>query len=504
MDNFEYVVIQAGGLGSRMGNHTLNKPKCMIPYNGKSIIQHTIDYFKNKKIFIICDYKKELLKSYILDVLKYDVTFVDAKQKSTTSGLDDIYDLLPENEPFIYLWSDLILTQDIKFDFNKDVNVYLTDEILCRWSVVNNKMIKEASKENGVVGIFTFKNKSILKKLNLKESFVGGNIVNFHSNEIGFKKIKGLIEIGTEGFYNDLLINGSKSRFFNDVKISKNVVTKKCIDSNYSSLIDNEVSWYKFLNNKVNFIPYLVSSDPLTMTRIKGKHVFETTLSSESKLEVIKSVCDNLNTLHSMDKKKSNLEDLQDIYINKTIDRVFSVKGVIPFFTSSHFFVNGVYCINPFYKENITDLINDIKTLLFNDSYGIIHGDPTFSNILINSKNETFLIDPRGIFGKTKIYGDCNYDWAKLYYSVNGNYDSINSKSFSVKIEDNKIDLKIKSNGFEEFSEIVLKNSNMSKKQMTLHQSLIWLSLTGYVKEDYDSILYSFFYGVLLWNLMKI
>jgi len=193
MDNFEYVVIQAGGLGSRMGNHTLNKPKCMIPYNGKSIIQHTIDYFKNKKIFIICDYKKELLKSYILDVLKYDVTFVDAKQKSTTSGLDDIYDLLPENEPFIYLWSDLILTQDIKFDFNKDVNVYLTDEILCRWSVVNNKMIKEASKENGVVGIFTLKNKNILKKLNLKESFVGGNIVNFDSNEIGFKKIKGLV-----------------------------------------------------------------------------------------------------------------------------------------------------------------------------------------------------------------------------------------------------------------------------------------------------------------------
>jgi len=269
-------------------------------------------------------------------------------------------------------------------------------------------------------------------------------------------------------------------------------------------LIDNEVSWYKFLNNKVNFIPNLISSDPLTMTRIKGNHVFETTLSIESKLEVIKSICDNLNTLHSMDKKKSNLEDLQDVYINKTIDRVFSVKGVIPFFELSHFFVNGVYCINPFYEENKTDLISDIKTLLFNDSYGIIHGDPTFSNILINNKNETFLIDPRGIFGKTKIYGDCNYDWAKLYYSVSGNYDSINSKSFSVKIEDNKIDLKIKSNGFEEFSEIILKNSNMSKKQMTLHQSLIWLSLTGYVKEDYDSILYSFFYGVLLWNLMKI
>ena len=40
---------------------------------------------------------------------------------------------------------------------------------------------------------------------------------------------------------------------------------------------------------------------------------------------------------------------------------------------------------------------------------------------------KTILIDPRGYFGKTKFYGDVDYDWAKLYYSLCGEYEiSIN------------------------------------------------------------------------------
>jgi hypothetical protein len=67
------------------------------------------------------------------------------------------------------------------------------------------------------------------------------------------------------------------------------------------------------------------------------------------------------------------------------------------------------------------------------------------------------------IFGNTKIYGDKNYDWAKLYYSVNGNYDSVNSKKFSVKFNKQNIILDIESNGFEEFSDLIIKKSGISK-----------------------------------------
>ena len=503
MNNFNYVVIQAGGVGSRMGSHTKNKPKCMVSYNGKSMIQHTIDYFENKKIIIICDYKKDLLKSYISKVLKYDVIFIDAKEKSTTSGLNEVYNIIPENEPFVYLWSDLILTEPIEFKFDKAINIYLTDDVLCRWSVAKNKMVKESSSKNGVAGLFSFKNKEILKQLNFYKSFVGGNIANFHEEKIGFINVKGLMEIGTEQFYDKLLKESNKSRFFNDVKITNNFVVKKCINPIYDSLIENEINWYNYLKNKVDFIPTIFSLNPLTMNKICGNHIFDLNLSKNDKLEIIKSICDNLIILHSIIVKESNYSDLEETYINKTISRVYSVKDIIPLFETASFFINNKHCINPFYDYNIKDLIIDVKSLLYTDKYTVIHGDPTFSNILVNNENKSFFIDPRGIFGNTKIYGDSNYDWAKLYYSVNGNYDSINSKSFSVKIQENKINLDIKSNGFEKFSSIILKKSNMTEKQMLLHQALIWLSLTGYVKEDYDSILYAFFYGVLLWNLAR-
>ena len=56
--------------------------------------------------------------------------------------------------------------------------------------------------------------------------------------------------------------------------------------------------------------------------------------------------------------------------------------------------------------------------------FNIIHGDPTFSNIIISKSNKPYLIDPRLKFGKSDYYGDPFYDWAKLFYSVVGSYDN--------------------------------------------------------------------------------
>ena len=50
------------------------------------------------------------------------------------------------------------------------------------------------------------------------------------------------------------------------------------------------------------------------------------------------------------------------------------------------------------------------------------------------------LIDPRGYFGKTKLYGDADYDWAKLYYSINGNYDLFNRKKFTLDIREKDVE----------------------------------------------------------------
>lgn len=56
---------------------------------------------------------------------------------------------------------------------------------------------------------------------------------------------------------------------------------------------------------------------------------------------------------------------------------------------------------------------------------GVIHGDPVFTNILINSLGKIKMIDMRGKLGsEMSIYGDIYYDFAKVYQSLIG-YDEI-------------------------------------------------------------------------------
>lgn len=72
------------------------------------------------------------------------------------------------------------------------------------------------------------------------------------------------------------------------------------------------------------------------------------------------------------------------------------------------------------------------------DAWCMIHGDPVFTNILIESDNLIKFIDMRGNFGgMTTIFGDKLYDYAKVYQSLVG-YDEIlhdSPVSFSYKLK---------------------------------------------------------------------
>ena len=56
---------------------------------------------------------------------------------------------------------------------------------------------------------------------------------------------------------------------------------------------------------------------------------------------------------------------------------------------------------------------------------GVIHGDPVFTNIIINKYGKIKFIDMRGkINDNLTIFGDELYDWGKIYQSLIG-YDEI-------------------------------------------------------------------------------
>ena len=59
-------IILAAGKGTRL--YPLTKPKCLIKYQGKSILDHQLENCKKMnitKIFLVCGYKSSQIKKKI-------------------------------------------------------------------------------------------------------------------------------------------------------------------------------------------------------------------------------------------------------------------------------------------------------------------------------------------------------------------------------------------------------------------------------------------------------
>ena len=494
------IIIQAGGLGSRLLENTKNKPKCLVPINGKPIVQHILEKNKDCNFIIIGDYKVDILRKYVKNFYKeYNISIVETHEKGTCAGISDCSDLINANEPVAVIWSDLLLEEELFHDNEKDINVFLSDDVVCRYVYKENEIIKETNNKNGIVGVFTFKNSEVLKLVPPSGSLVSDWIKNINL-EVGFKKlIRPLKEIGTI----ELLEKNSNKlfcRFFNNIEIKDDKIIKTCKDIKYRDLLEDEKIWYKYILSKnKSIIPEIFSLQPLIMEYIYGKQGFSCNFSKEEKIVVLKNIANLFNDLHSLETIQKSDKDIKKVYVSKTLERIEKVKDVIPFFDYEEIISNGIKLKNPFHEQYYSIFLNAISSLNC-DQFHPIHGDPTFSNLLIEDNLSIKMIDPRGSFGDIKIYGDKDYDWAKLYYSMIGNYDSINSKKYNLEYSNNIINYSLNSNGWEFLEEQFYELSLINKQKNLLLNSIIWLSLCGYVIEDYDAILISFIKGVEYWN----
>jgi aminoglycoside phosphotransferase len=304
-------------------------------------------------------------------------------------------------------------------------------------------------------------------------------------------------EVGTVEKYEEILSKEINHRFFNEVKIEDDKVYKKCVDLKYENVHQAEKDWYEYVKDSFTRIPIIYSTDPLIMSRVEGKHAWEI---KSNKDWVIENYCGALQQLHSIKGSCEPLGDYDcaDTYMFKPYQRVMEVKSIIEDFSKPVIEINRKSCRNPFCDMRSFEKIME-NNLLKNIHYTVIHGDCTFSNTLVDDKNQVWFIDPRGTFGGSKIYGDPRYDWAKLYYSAVGNYDKINSKKFSVD-RSNGVKLDIESNGYGHFGDYIIQRSKMTKVEMLLLHAGIWFSLSGYVKEDIEAVLYSFYKGCEIWT----
>ena len=110
------IVILAAGQGTRLRPLTNEKPKCMVEFNNKPIIDYILETAKNCKVdnvAVVCGYKEYILKQHLKDkkitYFKNDY-FEKTNMVSTLFCAKEFMD-----DDIIISYSDIIYKCDIEF-----------------------------------------------------------------------------------------------------------------------------------------------------------------------------------------------------------------------------------------------------------------------------------------------------------------------------------------------------------------------------------------------------
>lgn len=489
-----YIIVQAGGKGTRMEALTENKPKALVPVNNLPMLFHLFRKYPKCKFIIIGDYRYDVLEKYLKEFAKVDYQMVcGTGHTGTCAGMSEAVSLIPENERFMLIWCDLVLPADYKMPETDNNVIGLSKDFTCRWKYENNLFTEEKSQEYGVAGHFIFKDKSYLADVP-----TDGEFVRWLQTK-GYKfEVQGLYHTHEYGLYQEWdKLPKTKCRPFNRVRAEENRFYKEAIDEQGKILAEREVAWYRALKGK-HFanIPDIYEYEPLCMELIQGKNIYEYgNLSYDSKRSILRQIVDCLEQVHSLESIPADSESYRTAYLEKTYERLKKVRNLVPFANDEIVIVNGKQCRNIFYhQEELESLVMQYLPT----SFKMIHGDCTFSNIMLKNDSIPMLIDPRGYFGTTELYGDEAYDWVKLYYSLFSNYDQFNLKRFRLHIGEEAVDIETASNNWEDLEDYFfeLLEGKVTRQQMKIFLAIVWLSLTTYAWEDYDSICGAFYKGV--------
>lgn len=490
-------IVQAGGQGSRMEHYTWNKPKCLVPIDGRPLLYHLMEQAPDAQFIIIGDYMFETLKAY-LDAFPPPARcdLVRSEGKGTCAGLGNALERLDDPAGAVgVVWCDLLFSGLPALTITAKPIIGLSQSFPCRWSVDETRgLVEELSFDRGVAGYFVFPNASFLRGVPKEGEFVAWlskTIADFETVDLDQ-----CTEVGSSAVAMRHWEQRGYARFFNDVAILPDRVIKKARVPALSHKIEDEADWYEEAEQRgFKHAPKLLSCKPLTLQRIDGQHPDEMNLKPKEKLGLLEKVFDVLEGLHDLGEIPAQGGDCKDTYLDKTFHRVAKILALVPGYDKPFFVINGRRCRNPFApKADFAARIGTIRC----DAFRFFHGDPTFSNMLVDKAGDIFLIDPRVTFGKTKFFGDPDYDWAKLYYSAIGDYDAFNRRRFRLVVWNNTVSLDIDSAGFSFAKALFQERLGAGRlRKVELLHALIWLSLAGWVDDDVDSMIGAFFNGLL-------
>lgn len=429
------IIILAGGLGTRFKELSVF-PKVLLQHtDGQSILSHNLNVLKEaygdlNVTLVINDKYYDMVHNYVT-INKLGVNVV---KSSNTNGsyntLRSVRSKLP-NGACLIIWSDLIISSAPDLSAIRDEkNVIFTSPGSYRYEAKGSNLYKKD--KGNVPGLYYTTDMKDLMSLDLdcKDNY---DLVD-RINEIGgFTSTPWGSQILE---YRDLCVYLKEyreckkdkpkylTRFFNEiVETEDGKLKKRVTDVKYKHLIEKELEWYKTVGQK-KYVPtvYESNDESFVMDKLDAKPLNKA-LSALTKKDIengvhkeiynkLKSILDDLHSVGTPVTKAIFLTDLYKELVGKVLTRCEDIK---------HMLIN-------YDKKELEPILTKAYDVLSAKApffYSLCHGDLNGSNVLINKDNDLFLIDPRGYFGDTKMFGWDEYEKAKLLYCLYG-YDEFN------------------------------------------------------------------------------
>jgi len=127
-----WVILMAGGLGTRLRPLTENCPKPLLQIGNKPILQTILENCRDhglKKFYISINYKAEMVKEHFGDGSRWGVTikYIEEQKRMGTAGALSLLDEKPDS-PVLVMNGDLLTKVNFQnlLDFHKEHNAQAT------------------------------------------------------------------------------------------------------------------------------------------------------------------------------------------------------------------------------------------------------------------------------------------------------------------------------------------------------------------------------------------
>ena len=401
--------------------------------SGKTLMEYCCKVITNNNVQKGELYISSVIKSMLNDELIFNIkTINDNNYKCLGTPIqvrlfvENNTDLIPKKRYCFDLDNTLVTYPKVSCDYTtveplqKNINLvrqlYNTGNIIIIHTARRMKtMDGNQGKVLASIGKITF---DTLEKFDIPyhEIYFGKPLADFYIDDLGVNVFENLEK--TLGYYNNTI----ECRSFHSVGInSLNVYQKEGID------LSGEIYFYQNIPSKYrNYFPRLINFDKLnnkwyTMEKIDGVVFSNMYINKELHLNHLDKLLKQLNALHhhpiqiSNNYQSEEYKKIKNLMYSNYLEKM--EKRYVEYDYSIYPNSSELY---QYLKNELTNYQNKNKGIL-----GIIHGDPVFTNIMLDKYNSIKMIDIRGKLGdELSIYGDIFYDYAKIYQSLIG-YDEI-------------------------------------------------------------------------------